>query len=161
MIEVDSPTPTPGNEKLFMPALSPPPKNLMTVVETVYHQVFGEQPVSIESRFERELASEEQMYQRRKVATEDWQSLDLGWVSDAGTVVIQNTENKLLQVIPTPEQKAEIAKKIIAVSYNPESNQEFYILSGESIRLHPSHADKLMVRCLSGNAKYTINAIPS
>lgn len=161
MIEVDSPIPTPGNEKLFMPELSPPPKNLLTVVETVYHQVFGEQPVSIDSRFDRELSSDEQMYQRHKVATENWQPLDLGWVSNAGTIVIQNTEGKLSQTVPTPEQKAEIAKKIIAVSYNSESKEEFYVMPGESTRLHPSHPDKLLIRCLSGSAKYTINAIPS
>lgn len=151
----------PPAEITGMPVLSPPPNNRLTVVETVYHQTFGEQPVSVESRFERELQSDEQMYQRRKIATEEWQPLDLGWVEEVGCVVAQNTEGQFLQLIPTPEQRAENAKKILEVAYLPAAGMVFYVPPGESLRLYPSHPKQLVIRCQAGTVKYTVNIIPA
>jgi hypothetical protein len=154
----ESETPVP-EEISGMPKISPPPKNRLTVVETVYHQVSGEQPQSVESRFDRELQSDEQMYQRCKVATEEWQPLDLGWVPDPGTIVIENNEGILQQVNPTPEQQEELAKKILVLSQ--DSGLGFEVRPGESFRFSHDAPGVLLLRCRSGSARYRISVIPS
>jgi hypothetical protein len=147
-------------EKPFLPASSLPPKPRMTVVDIFYHQVFGEQPESVESRFERELSSDEQMYQRKKVATEEWQPIDLGWVKEVGTVFIQNIEGQFHSVNPTVEQKEEIAKRVLEFTF-AQCKECFLIPPGESMRCSPTSAGSLMLRCRSGQAKYLVVVVSS
>lgn len=142
------------------PREAPPqkPRARLTVVEMVYYQAPGEQPESYTCNFCRELLSEEQPYQRKKLATEEWKPLDFGWVDVAGQLVITNDEGKNRQVTPSPEELAVLAEKVIQVS---TFATDFYwkVPPGESMRAYPSD-HKLFIRCTKGTARYTITVIP-
>ena len=138
------------------------PGNRLTVVELVYHQTLGEQPVCVESRFVRSLASSEQLYQRRKAATVAWQPLDFGWVDDPGTIVICNTEGLPYQQLRTLEQRQAMEEKFLEVTYDGCPQElTFIIRAGESMRLHPSKPLRLQLRSPVEGVRYTITAIPA
>lgn len=136
----------------------------LTVVEMVYHHVFGEETQVVESRYSRRLQGcGEQMYGPRNLtATEEWQSLDLGWVPEPGLLHIQNREGQNFQVNPTPEERADIAKRILEVSYSPLSQgvDGWLILPGESMRGYPTNPGKLFIRSRHGRSRYTLALIP-
>lgn len=144
-------------------------KDRITVVERVYHQRFGEQPVQMESRFGRELSDGEQPYIRTGVnckATEKWGLIDSGWIRTAGMIIIVNEEGKFRQIKPTEEEREESNKKILEVAYLcsgvlASNNHRWFVLPGESMRACPSDIKSLGIRCQSGEAKFTICVYPS
>lgn len=141
-------------------------KDRLVVVETVYHQPAGDRPVSVDSRFSRDLQSVEQPYQRQLVATEEWQPLDHGWIEDAGMIVIQNLEGKFA-ANPTDEERAEATAKILEVSYFAGENpvvdafgRGWLVLPGESMRACPSDVRCLAVCSRSGPLRFSIFILP-
>lgn len=143
-------------------------KSRLTVVESLYHQSFGEEPVRVDSRFSRELESDEQPYSRRLKATEGWQPLDCGWVKDPGMVCVTNEEGKHFQVNPTKEEKEALARKVLEILISPgQLNREsmgweslgWLIPPGESFRgCPPSH--KIWIRSQSGVTRFSVFTIP-
>ena len=133
----------------------------ITIIETIYHQQQDEQPTMIEHKFSKELDTQEQLYQRRTKVGEEWQPIDCGWVGaeNTGIIILQNEEGDFPKVIPTEEEREEVNKKILEVSYNG-SEYSMLVFPQESIRLHPSSPKDLKIRCRSGNARLTIYAIP-
>lgn len=135
-------------------------RNRVAVVETVYFQAHGEQPLPpIESRYYRWLNSEEQPYNRNLKLTETWTRLDMGWLGDAGLLVIHNVPERL-QTQPTDKERLAMANKVIELTYDT-ANPEWVILPGESLRAHPTRAKDLFIRCRSGECRAYINVIPS
>ncbi len=134
-------------------------KNRITVVETVYHQVMGDQPDCLESRFTREVESQEQPYRRNCKVGEEWQALDTGWLDEVSMLVIRNEEGTNLQVHPTEEQKADLAKKVLLLS-STDSSTNWLILPGESFRGVPSTVKNLEVRSQSGTIRFILYATP-
>ena len=133
----------------------------VTVVETIYHQVQGEQPTTIESRYSRNLKTDEQLYQRRFTVTEDWVLLDLGWAGNNISLLhISNEEGKFPHKIPTPEEIEEVARRVIEVSYAPTSGMGWSIPPGESIRGIPTRVESLFLRCVCGKAKCVLTLVP-
>lgn len=141
----------------------PTPKNTLTVVENVYHQVVGEQPTMTESRFTRDLESTEQVFTRHLVLTEEWKPLEVGWLDQLSMMVIKNNEGIGLKQIPTKEQREEIDQRVIEVSYTPNSFKfmGWTIFPRESMRACPSDARLLHLRCRTGTARATITLLPS
>jgi len=143
-------------------------KNRLTVVGSIYFVAANEQPESVDTGFSRDLASEEQPYRRRLKATEEWQRLDCGWIKEASQVFIANEEGKGLQVNPTDEEREDIARRIIEVSFceDGEGPNDTFISSvwlvspGESMRGLPSRVDRLCVRCQHGTARFTLYIVP-
>ena len=90
-------------------------KQRLTVVGSIYCQEPGEQPVSQELLFVRELASAEQPWQRRTRIGEDWQPLETGWIDDPGMVVLANDEGRGLQTMPDAGQTAAISRRTVLV----------------------------------------------
>jgi len=135
-------------------------KNRMTVVERVHHQIPGSEPGSVESTFSRELESDEQPYLRFAKAAEDWQPLDLGWVEQVGMLCISNDEGRNLSVVPTDDEKAETAKKILEITYNVNGEECWIVLPKESMRANPSHPKNLFIRSQHGTVRITIYVIP-
>ena len=135
-------------------------KDRITVVETVYHQQFNEPTFTIPSRFSRWLETKEQPYQRRCVATEEWQPLECGWIDKPGMLIITNREGRFAQTLPTDEEKVEVDKKIIQLSYN-QLKPEWLIPPGESMRGCPGFVKFLYIRCQSGTAQYELYLLPS
>jgi hypothetical protein len=82
----------------------------LTVVDIIYYQPVNDSPITVlgdATRFSRKLDSNEDPYERRKVATEDWKPLDFGWIDKGGMLVIRNNEG-LFSSNPTKEQKERV-----------------------------------------------------
>lgn len=150
-------------------ATAPPAlKSRLTVIETVYHQPLAEGAASAESHFARWLETDEQPCIRRLKASEAWQALDGGWLSEAGMLCLENTEGRFPQVQPTEEERRDAAAKVLEVGVvhffsNEESGQVVpfaLIPPGESARFQPHTLSALRVRCRAGTAKYTASVFP-
>lgn len=163
--ESDSGTPVNGEFEKF-PSTKKPLRDRLTVVSHVYHQRAGKDPKSIESKFCRDLESKGQLYEREMEATEEWQPLDCGWVTDVGMMVVLNQEGQNLQVHPTDEEREATAKKVLELAYDfhdgtgPCGLHSWLIPPGESFQGFPSQAASLYIRSQSGVAEYTLYLIP-
>ena len=136
-------------------------RDRLTVIDKVYHQPKTGEAFCCESTFERWLDHEESVYSRKMKAGEAWQLLKLGWFTDeektVGMLLIRNDEGSHRQTLPTDEEKAETAKKVLEVGVQGISL--FVIPPGESFRGVPSGQD-VYVRCLGGDCSYTVFAFP-
>lgn len=153
-------------------------RDRIAVVETVYHQAAGEQPTSVESRFQRWLEGNEQpcvrrCHDRENVATEDWKPLDAGWIRQAGMIVLTNDEGRFSQTIPTSQEHDEAIARVIEVGCYPVGEWDmspetsivllacWLVLPGESLRAQPVNLKSLRVRCRKGTAKFTLCVFPA
>ncbi len=145
-------------------AIPSPPKeirNRVTIVETVSHQVSGQEAESLTCQSAYEVASDEQSYKRHLRIGETWTPLDLGYLADeAGLIVLQNTEGKGLRVIPTEEQKAATAAKVLELCGAPNDVACWLIHPGRSFRGFPENPKKLFLRSQSGELRCTIFVTP-
>ena len=144
--------------------LNPQPQELsrLTVLLTAHHEQAGEQPRTFPLTFSDLLETTQESYSRRMRATEEWTSLDFGWIhsSEVGYIIIDNIEGRGLSIQPTPEEKALTASRVIELAY-VDSPQDYWPIPprlfffGQVVR--PSD---LRIRCQNGTASYRINAIP-
>lgn len=131
----------------------------MTVVETVYH-ADARGPTDLPGLgFSRALSSDEQPYLRRIAVGEEWQPLDVGWVHHPAHVVVKNHAGEGLQRVPTNEQRAEIAAKVVLLAFSEHDAGAWVIPPGESFRGTPS-TPRMLIRCMNGEAKVTVLVIP-
>lgn len=137
-------------------------KSKLTVVDTVYYQCVGGEPVSVESKFSRELDSDEQIYQRHSKVGEDFIPLDCGWLErNVGMLLITNEEGKNLQAHPTEEEAETLSRRVLEVRYKGNGLAGGWLIPpGESFRGYPSNTENLVIRCQVGTAQFTINLIP-
>ena len=129
----------------------PNTRNRLTVRETVYHQISGQNPISFESGFTLYLDNPEQPWLRspKEPATSEWKALNCGWVEDCKMLVIRNdSPDYRLQFTYDPKGPC------FWVPPLDENGQR------ATTRIYPSDADKLMIRCPSGEARYTVFMIP-
>lgn len=152
------------------------PRDRLTVVEKVYHQQVGEQPIQIERSFERKLATQDSAYtgKPRRLVSSNWEPIDIGWLSQgAGSFYLTNEEGKGLQRKPTPEEEAAIADRVIEVCFTDSdgvptgtdadgkpTGMSFLVPPGEAFRGTPSDVSRLRIRCRSEQAKYSIWVFP-
>ena len=123
----------------------PTVRHRLTVVEKLYHQTHGGEPTCIESTYEMQLQTDEEVYSRNTVADKTPVRLDLGWLNDkpVNQIVITNRET-------APD-------KLIKIGFD-DSVMHFVVLPGQSSRFLP--AGSVMISCLHGPAKYKIQVIP-
>jgi len=139
-------------------------KARITVVETIAHvgmDLGFTSPTGVEARWWRPVASAEQVYQRRLMAGPSWQPLDSGWIEQVGMVVVENVEGHGLQVIPTPEEKAAIAARVVELGLMGDEGdcRDFAcVLPGEHLRLQPTQPVHL--RCRAGEARVVVTVYP-
>lgn len=174
------------------PHTSPPPflqeaqgrvkgrmKSRMVVVENVYHQVPGEEPQSITSRYTRWLNDDEQTYTRKTKANLSWAPLDFGWILQSAQVVIVNTAPTHPEMVLTDEQYAELEFLRIEIGVQPFQQsaegprtmwsgpttplvvQFAVIYPGESLRFEPCQDTRYMIRGNGESVPYTLNVIPN
>jgi hypothetical protein len=162
--------------ELAIPAPPEPPKprGRLVVVESVYHQRTGEQPIQVRpSRFERDLATAEQPYIREFRAEADWKPLETGWLDRAGHLALHNLEGSGLTSIPTPEERQGILARIVELGVLAEKDSGrrtqwsppaevvpfAAVRPGESCRLEPVNLSRLRVRCRPG-ARCVLTLLP-
>lgn len=135
--------------------------NALTVVETVYYRRDGNNPYQSESRYSRRLESGEQHYERNLRATGEWQKLDTGWIGDNVSALCIYNDQGVFDTNPSPKEKADEALRVIEVSYTKSSDESFLVRPGESMRVLPSKASSLYVRCQFLYANFTLLLIPN
>ena len=155
---------------------APKIQDRLTVVEKVYHQQHGEQPIQIERSFERMLQTQDAPYNGhpRRTISEEWTPLDFGWLEDGGVSVayVINDEGKNLKTMPTAEEKAAIAAKVLEIANvvdlldidgTTKSTPVGMIITippGETRLLSLDNFDPIRVRCRSGVARVSIWLFP-
>ena len=131
----------------------------MTVVEQVYYQQPGVDPIQIDAGYSYFVQENEQPFQRIAFAGPEWKSLEVGWIVKPSCVVIQNkfqveTRRKL-----TEEEASEAAKHIIRVKYE-DSKYWFELTVNESMRFKPSDVKRLQIQSAYGLTRYIASLIP-
>ena len=124
----------------------------------VYYEQQGTQPTQVSCSFGTTLPkSEEQVYIRKIVIGEEWEPLDMGWVENVGTIILEN-RRKIFQKVPTKEEKQQADKKVVFIRNNKETIG-WPIPSG-GFFMSASRGEDIEVRCLSGSTKPVINVFP-
>jgi len=129
----------------------PNTRDRVTVKQTVYHQIAGQNPTSFESGFTIYLNDPEQVWQRspKKPATKEWERIDCGWVEDCLMLIIRNESREYW----------------LEYSYSTKG-PGFWVppidhpTQRADVRIYPENVKNLLIRCFQGEAKYTIFAVP-
>ncbi len=62
----------------------------LSIVEHVYYEIIGEQPLAVETIQSHLINSNEQPFIRNIKIGSTWQEIDLGWIKDVGMIIIRN-----------------------------------------------------------------------
>tara|TARA_R110002020_G_scaffold12409_6_gene45506 strand:- start:13422 stop:13910 length:489 start_codon:yes stop_codon:yes gene_type:complete len=124
----------------------------------VYYEQAGSSPSQVSCSFATLLPkSEEQVYVRKINIEEEWKPLDLGWVENVGTVVLENRK-KIFQTVPTTEEIKAEEKKVVFIR-NKKETIGWAIPSG-GFFIAATKGEEIEVRCLSGSTKAVVNVFP-
>lgn len=139
-----------------------PARSRITVVDTVYHQASGADPTCAESRFNRELLTDELPYSRQMKLEEHWRPLDHGWMAASGMLFIRNEEGRFAQVVPTAVERGEALRKIVEIGIETSVGviPFAYVPPGESCRWPPMDVRVLRLRTRFKMAKVTLTLFP-
>lgn len=150
-----------------LPEVFPMPKlevrDRITVINTFNYEHRGDQPYSTQNIFVRKVEKEHEPYSRRVTVKEAWTKLDLGWVppEDVGAVIIDNLEGVVLgPTQPDMEEREEMAKRILEVSYTKNSKEADLVYPKGSLQKFPASASSIYLRCQSGTASYRVHVFP-
>lgn len=135
----------------------------LTIVETVYYQTPNTPASQVSSSFMRSLETHEQPYERKMVATEEWQPLinEQCWVKECSLILVTNEEGRYLQVNPTEEEREATAAKVLEISFDITNlTGDWEVPPGETFRGNPRHPQALFIRCRSGEARFTLHVFP-
>jgi len=148
------------------------PKCRLSITEQVYHQSPDSDPTGIAMHSSRWLESDEQPWVRKTRIGGEWTVLDTGFVTDPGTVVIQNAAPSF-RINPTAEERREADAKTLVLAKlvhaegcslipgcGPYIDEFAEIAPGESIRVSPLDLRDWRIKCRSGYAQVTITAFP-
>ena len=128
--------------------------NRLTVRCQVFHQNSGQEASRFPLGFCRILSEKsEQVYTRlSQIATEDWKTLDPGWIEQCSAILIHNVEgrDRRLRKLPVPEEE-----RIELVSEEP-----LLVLPGEFQLLTPAQFKAVQVRSPGGSAEFNVTFIP-
>jgi hypothetical protein len=131
----------------------------ITVLKTVYFRPADGQPTAYEARWTRPLASSEDPYVRTLTATTSWQALDVGWIKDAGLLIVLNVEGRVQHRRLAPEERQAAAARVLEIAVGSEP--PWLVPPGESFVGQPADAKRLRIRCQSETAKYQVILIPA
>lgn len=138
----------------------------LTVVESVYFESPGHQPILVPTQTARTLASDEQPYQRQLLIGETWTRLDTGWIQEASLLVLTNDEGRPERG-PSVDAGALAGRVVELVCRNTiigdgESIEPEWLLPpGESFRGTPARPGAIYLRCRQGAVRCTLTLFPS
>lgn len=88
----------------------------LTGVILNYFQKSGGNPQVFETRYSREIDSDDVPFQSHFKLTQSIRKIDRGWVSGRVALLrIENNEGKGLMKIPTPEEASDTAKRVVCL----------------------------------------------
>lgn len=87
----------------------------VTVSYRIYYEHQGDGPRGVERSYNELVPAQDEPWSRRCKADEAWQPLDLGWFEEKthGHLVIENLQGQNQSTIPSPEERADTAKRIL------------------------------------------------
>lgn len=138
----------------------------MVVIEYIYHQQHNQPAMNLEHRYKVHPLTSEQPYQRRCVATEQYQPIDRGWFENGGhgLVVIKNDEpDKVNEIAGIFPQDVDSEEGVLEVRGKVDGDLDILRLEippGQSFRANIVSLVHLYVRCLKGKANYTLTIFP-
>lgn len=137
----------------------------MTVNFSAHYQQDRNDAVSVDVHFSAMLPqADEGPLQRsgtKVKATEQWAPLNFWWLEDCpGMVVIENLEGRHFDVQPTPEEKADAAKRVIVVRTDPGQANLHRIAPGHAWPFDVERPEMIEVRCVHGDAHYCLTVFP-
>ncbi len=133
----------------------------VTVVEMVYHQNEGMDPVSFPSQYSKRIEGDDESYHRRMKVGTEWRSLNEGsWVRSASLVLIRNVTGDNRSTIPTPQEVVDVQKCILEIKGSDDAKALIYIPPGESCRFRPSDLSDLVIRSMYANTICVMTIIP-
>jgi hypothetical protein len=115
----------------------------LVIVENIYHRAGGDgERVQKDygHKYNRDLFSKEQVWERQMTATSEAKPLELGWIKRCGLLMIRN-DSKGATLVLEPG--------------------DYLVLPGESMRVHPRRPEQMTVRTESGEADLLVVAIPA
>lgn len=136
------------------------PRPRIVVVENVYHQSPGSDPVGVDTSSSRFCNSDEQPFLRRTRIGDEWMPLETGWVSEPFLIAIRN-DAAAFRVNPSSAEREEAGRRVIEVAVVTENGlgAPFTLIHpGDSVRLYPLDGAKYYLRSQLGYAQVTINA---
>lgn len=131
----------------------------LTVVEQLYYQQPGVEAVQIEAGYSHFVQENEQAFKRISLATPEWKSLNLGWITKASCIIIQNRHGTDTRRTLTGEELAEQAKYVIQVRFK-DSAYWMEIAPRESVRFKTPNLAALELRSAYGEPRYIYHLIP-
>lgn len=171
----DAPPPDPAAELARAAAESPGGPELargaapgrIVVVESIYHQLPGEQPVGTERRFARTLATDDQPAERRVTVTGTWALIPFGWLAPGAVsfLTVYNREGQDLAVVPSAAAAAETRKRVIHIAFAGDDTAAALIPAleippGEAARIPLHPAARPYARCPAGAARADVAVYP-
>ena len=156
-----NPPPIPFDAKDFPNNFSRP-KPRIVVVENVYHQCPGRDPVGADTATSRSCESDEQPWVRHTRIGSDWTPLDTGFVTDPFLILVKNAA-PTFRTNPTESERIESERRVIEVGIESPIGTVLpftAVRPGDSIRLYPLDGAKYSLRSRLGFTQVTINAFP-
>lgn len=145
-----------------------PLRTRMVVVETIYYQPVNSPPSVLlgeTSRYARELLTDEDPYKRRKVASDQWEPLELGWTDRPSLVLLRNDEGHFNEQ-PTAAERVEMEGRQIWITFasvlvlgHPDK-EHLTLLPGETQRFTPARASEIRLRGAVPGVRYTLCLLP-
>lgn len=141
------------------------------MVERVYHQRQGVDPVGYDLPEQWLVDSDDEPFKRMVTLGEQYKTLaELGcWLSSCSLLVIVNEEGRAPTVNPTEAERREMARHNVQVAIaKPEmrvDGQPPHVIAstvkpGRHVSLSPEDLMAVQLRCQCGSAKVTIRVFP-
>ena len=161
-LPIEEPSTSPNQTQLITqtkPSLRKDPELRLTVVETIYYQQPGIDPVQIDAGFSYFVQENEQLFQRSTFTGEEWSEINTGWIAKAHTVLIKNVHELRFTRNPSDEVKAEALDHWIEVRLE-DSKHIFSLAPKESMRFRISDVKALRIRSTKGQTRFLCVLIP-
>lgn len=131
----------------------------ITIVDSVYFEAAGQEPISWHQNSSRPVVDAEQAYQRRMKIGPDWIPLDLGWIKSPGLIAVRHERPSYPHTLPSKEQRETDMGRTVLIRSSPQE-AGWVVPVGEMFRGNPVDASQLQIRCDSGETFVTVVALP-
>ena len=126
----------------------------------LHHEYPGDQPTSVQCVPYDWLESDEEPYSRRIVVGEHWQEIEQGWLGTSGMLFIENQEGRGRQTIPSKEEAADTAKRVVEISFYAKDANVWTLRPGWPFFGFTKTVKAVRLRCQHKTAKCRVIIFP-